>query len=125
MTDFQQPTCCIICGVPCKHGVLCLAHQGIYAYASWVDQGLITDWDPDIGPGVELLNHRAMLLDPLVAPDPVPVATPTPDPEGGTPDSPDPAPTGWLDQFAVIARRFGYWMGLCVDDDLYDSWPYV
>lgn len=85
-----QPSGCVICGEECGHGALCAAHQGINALAAWVDDGLVSDWTPELGS--EALNHRTMLVHP-----PVGAATPV--------------VSGWLEQLAVIVRRFGYWVG--------------
>lgn len=106
-TDFQ-PDGCVICGEECGYGVLCRAHQGINALAAWVDEGLIGDWDRDVGS--EQLNHRTMLVQPPVG-SASPALTPTPT------AAPAPASMGWRNQLAVIVRRFGYWVGLDDDDD--------
>lgn len=98
-TDFP-PSGCIICADPdVGHGLLCPEHQGINALAAWVDEGLIGDWHVSVGS--EQLNHRTMLIQPPVGPA-------------------APVSLGWLDQLAIIVRRFGRWVGL--EDEPPDPW---
>jgi hypothetical protein len=92
--SYLQPRGCVICGVACGACVLCFRHQGMYAQAAWVDQGLIGDWAEEVGS--EPLNHRTMLIHPPVGPREKAAA----------------AALNWRDQVAVITRRLGWWEGL-------------
>lgn len=114
-TDFQ-PRGCIICGNPdIGWGALCHDHLGLGAWAVWVDEGLISDWDPHLGPGlcgcVEALNHRTMLTQPLLLSTTSTTSTTSTNDRTNVEKDDGEHATGWLDQLAVIVRRFGYWLG--------------